>query len=119
MPCADQLANISEGLDLDGLRAVLGRVYKRLNRNKVLRAFHGHRLAVVDGHEINASYKRLCPHCQTRRITVNGKKRIQYYHRAVILQLPNPRRKAAVCPPTAVWLQNGMRISPPTPASLR
>ena len=90
MPCADQIANLSEGLDLDGLRAVLGRVYKRLNRNKVLRAFHGHRLAVVDGHEINASYRRHCPHCQTRRITVNGKERIQYYHRAVILQLVGP-----------------------------
>ncbi len=90
MPCADQLANISEGLDLDGLRAILGHLYQRLNRNKVLRAFRGHRLAVVDGHEINASYRRHCPHCQTRRITVNGQQRIQYYHRAVILQLLGP-----------------------------
>ena len=90
MPCADQIANISEGLDQDGLRAILGRVYKRLNRNKVLGAFRGHRLAVVDGHEINASYHRHCPQCQHRRITVNGKKRIQYYHRAVILQLVGP-----------------------------
>ncbi len=90
MPCADQIANISEGLDLDGLRAVLGRLYQRLSRNKVLRAFHGHRLAVVDGHEINASYHRHCPQCQTRRITVNGQERIQYYHRAVLLQLVGP-----------------------------
>ena len=90
MPCADQIANISEGLDLDGLRVILGRMYKRLNRNKVLQAFRGHRLAVVDGHEINASYRRHCPQCLTRRISVNGKERIQYYHRAVILQLVGP-----------------------------
>jgi hypothetical protein len=42
---------------------------------------------VVDGHEINCSYKRSCRDCQQREITVNGKKRIQYYHRAVIFQL--------------------------------
>jgi hypothetical protein len=90
MPCADQIANISEGLDLDALRAILGRTYKRLNRNKVLNAFHGHRLAVVDGHEINTSYRRHCPQCQQRRITVNGTERIQYYHRAVVLQLVGP-----------------------------
>ena len=79
MPGADQLANISEGLDLDGLRDILGRMYKRLGRNKVLRAFRGHRLAVVDGHEINASYRRCCEQCQTRKLTVNGEERIQYY----------------------------------------
>ena len=90
MPGADQIANISEGLDLDGLRAILGRMYTRLNRNKVLKALHGHRLAVVDGHEINASYRRHCPHCQQRRVTVNGTERIQYYHRAVVLQLVGP-----------------------------
>ena len=90
MPGADQLANISEGLDLDGLRDILGRMYKRLGRNKVLRAFRGHRLAVVDGHEINASYRRCCEQCQTRKLIVNGEERIQYYHRAVIFQLVGP-----------------------------
>ena len=90
MPGADQLGNISQQLDLDGLRAILGRMYKRLNRNKVLCAFRGHRLAVVDGHEINASYDRCCEQCQTRKLTVNGEERIQYYHRAVILQLVGP-----------------------------
>jgi hypothetical protein len=90
MPGADQLANISEQLDLGGLRATLGSMYQRLNRNKVLKAYRGHRLAVVDGHEINASYQRCCDKCQTRTITVNGQERIQYYHRAVILQLVGP-----------------------------
>ena len=87
MPCGDQIANVSEVLDSPWLRSVLGQMYRRLGRNKVLRAVRGHRLAVVDGHEINCSYKRSCKHCQQREITVNGEKRIQYYHRAVIFQL--------------------------------
>jgi len=90
MPCIDQIANISETAHLQDLRALLQRFYRQLGRNKVLRAFHGHRLAVVDGHEINASYKRCCPACQQRELTVNGQKRIQYYHRAVVFQLVGP-----------------------------
>ncbi len=90
MPCADQIANISEILDVPGLRAVLGRMYKRLVRNKVLRPMHGHRLAVIDGHEINASYDRCCPQCQTRQIMVNGEPRTQYYHRVVVFLLVGP-----------------------------
>lgn len=90
MPSGDQIANVSELLDVPGLRAILGRMYKRLVRNKVLRAMHGHRLAVIDGHEINASYDRCCPQCQERKITINGEKRIQYYHRAVVFLLVGP-----------------------------
>lgn len=90
MPCADQVANFSEGISLSELRALLAHLYHRTERNKVLRAFHGHRLAVVDGHEINCSYERCCPQCQQRRMTVDGKTRVQYYHRAVIFQLVGP-----------------------------
>jgi hypothetical protein len=90
MPSADQMANISEILDVPGLRAILGRMYQRLVRNKVLVAMRGHRLAVVDAHEINSSYERCCAKCLTRQITVNGQKRTQYYHRAVVFQLVGP-----------------------------
>jgi len=90
MPGADQMANISEILDVPGLRAVLSRMYKRTVRNKVLQPLRGHRLAVVDGHEINCSYRRCCPHCQQRQITVHGQLRTQYYHRVVAFQLVGP-----------------------------
>ena len=90
MPCADQVANISEQLDVPALRALLGHMHKRLVRNKVLLPLRGHRLAVVDGHEISASYNRCCRHCQQREITVNDQKRIQYYHRAVVFMLVGP-----------------------------
>lgn len=90
MPGADQLANLTELLDPDELRGILGRMYKRLGRNKVLRALRGHRLGVVDGHEIKASYRRCCDKCQERKLIVNGQERIQYYHRTVIFQLVGP-----------------------------
>lgn len=88
--CADQLANFSETIDPEDLRSLLRQLYRQLGRKKVLQSFLGHRLAVVDGHEINCSYKRCCPDCQQRELTVNGQKRIQYYHRAVIFQLVGP-----------------------------
>ncbi len=88
--CGDQIANFSETINLDDLRSLLLQLYRQLGRKKVLQALLGHRLAVVDGHEISCSYKRCCPQCQQREITVNGTKRIQYYHRAVIFQLVGP-----------------------------
>lgn len=90
MPSADQMAANSELLDLSELRAILGHMYKWLVRNKVLLPMRGHRLAVVDGHEINNSYDRCCLQCQQRELTVNGQKRIQYSHRAVVFQLVGP-----------------------------
>jgi hypothetical protein len=90
MPCGDQIANVSEVFDVPGLRSILGQMHHRLVRNKVLLAFRGHRLAVVDGHEINCSYDRCCHECQQRRIKVNGEKRLQYYHRAVVFMLAGP-----------------------------
>lgn len=89
-PCADQIANVSETVRLADLRALLQKLYRQCGRSKVLRAFHGHRLAVVDGHEINCSYRRCCEHCQQRPVVVAGEPRIQYYHRAVIFQLVGP-----------------------------
>jgi hypothetical protein len=87
IPCGDQITNISEVVNLDDLRGILRHVHGRMGRNKVLTALRGHRLAVIDGHEINCSYKRCCDECQQRRMKVNGEERIQYYHRAVIFQL--------------------------------
>jgi hypothetical protein len=90
MPSGDQLANVTEVFDVPGLRRILGNMYHRVVRNKVLRAIRGHRLAVVDGHEINCSYVRCCSQCQQRIIKVNGEERIQYYHRAVVFMLTGP-----------------------------
>jgi len=88
MPCADEIAYVSQRIDLASLRDVLGHLYTRLMRNKVLERIRGWRVAAVDGHEIAWSYKRCCEECLTRNVEVKGAgTRIQYYHRIVVLQL--------------------------------
>jgi hypothetical protein len=88
MPCADEIAYVSERIDLGALRDVSAHLYSRLMRNKVLERVRGWRVAAVDGHETASSYKRCCEECLTRTIEVKGgTSRIQYYHRIVVLQL--------------------------------
>jgi hypothetical protein len=87
LPCADELAYTSERIGLDGLRHCQGEIHARLKRNKVIAPRHGWMLAAIDGHEINSSYKRCCPKCLQRTVTVGDEKKIQYYHRIVALQI--------------------------------
>jgi hypothetical protein len=90
LPCAGELAYVSERLEAGGLRRCLSHIYSRLKRNKVLAATHGWMLAAVDGHEIASSYKRHCCECLQRTITVGGVERVQYYHRLVAFQIITP-----------------------------
>ncbi len=87
LPSADELAYVSERIEVDDLRACLGHIYSRLKRNKVLTPRRGQLLAAIDGHEINSSYKRCCEHCLKREIEVGGHIRTQYYHRLIAFQI--------------------------------
>ena len=91
LPSVDEVAWMSERLDLDDLRDVLAGVYHRLMRNKVLLPFHGWRVAAIDGHEVNASFHRCCPDCMIRTVETKKGPRIQFYHRLVALQILGPR----------------------------
>jgi len=55
-----------------------------LKRNKALLDLHGLAVAVLDGHETSASYRRCCDGC-LKRTTSNGQ--TQFYHRNVRLML--------------------------------
>ena len=87
LPSADDLAYVSERIELDDLRSCLGHIYSRLKRNKVLEPRRGWMLAAVDGHEINSSYKRCCDCCLTREIECRNGTKTQYYHRLVVFQI--------------------------------
>lgn len=78
-PSADTVGRVFAGLELAGLRRLIGTIYTRLKRNKVLGT-----VLVLDGHESTASYLRSCPGCLRRRMR-DG--RIQYYHRDVTAML--------------------------------
>lgn len=84
---ADTLGRVHAGLEAEGLRQGLHHVYACLKRNKALPDQQGLAVAVVDGHESHASYRRHCSGCLQRTLTVADRERIQYYHRYVTLML--------------------------------
>lgn len=96
-PSADSMGRICALLDHDGLRAATHQVYSRLKRNKALVApWHGLIALVVDGHESHSTYRRCCPACLEREVTVKNKSgetqtRKQFYHRHVTAQLITKR----------------------------
>jgi hypothetical protein len=81
---ADSLGRIVASVDADTLRQGIHHVYDRLKRNKALPDLHGLGVAVLDGHETSASYRRCCAGC-LQRTTASGE--TQFYHRNVTLML--------------------------------
>jgi hypothetical protein len=88
LPSPDTLGRVAGLVDLDGLRALGHHLYDRLKRGKALvPPEHGLISAIVDGHELHATYKRHCPGCLERKIQTASGERIQYYHRVVAVSL--------------------------------
>ena len=84
---ADTMGRVHAVLDLTQLRDGLHQVYSRLKRNKALPLNLGLDVAVLDGHEQHASYRRHCAGCRQRTVKTEHGERIQYYHRQVTLML--------------------------------
>jgi hypothetical protein len=88
---ADTIGRVHAKLNCDGLRAGIHHVYERLKRNKALPLNLGRDVAVLDGHESHASYRRHCTGCLERIIRTEHGERVQFYHRQVTLMLlPGP-----------------------------
>ncbi len=87
MPSADTVGRVHALLENEGLRRGLQHVYRRLKRNKALRSVGGWDVAMLDGHENHASYRRHCAGCLKRTIHTEGGEQIQFYHRQVTLML--------------------------------
>ena len=84
---ADSVGRVTALMDAEGLRSGLHHLYDRLKRNKALPDQGGLGVAVLDGHESHASYRRQCPGCLQRTIRTSQTDRTQYYHRQVTLML--------------------------------
>ncbi len=84
---ADGVGRVTALMDGAGLRRGIHHLYDRLKRNKALPDQAGWGVAVLDGHESHASYRRHCPGCLERTIHTGQTERIQYYHRQVTLML--------------------------------
>ncbi len=87
IPSADTIGRVYSLLDAAALRQAIHSVYERLKRNKALAGMGGLGVAVVDGHESHASYRRCCPGCLRRTVPCRDGEKVQYYHRQVTLQL--------------------------------
>lgn len=87
MPSADSVGRVYAQVDRETLRQGLRHIYTRLKRNKALETIAGLTVAVLDGHETHASYRRHCAGCLERIVHTVAGDRIQYYHRNVTVML--------------------------------
>lgn len=88
LPSADTLGRVADKAYADDLRDVIHYLYGRLKRNKALSPpSHGLMVAVLDGHETHATYRRHCLGCLKRIVHTAEGDLTQYYHQAVTLQL--------------------------------
>jgi hypothetical protein len=76
-------------LDVESIQKGWYMLAKQAKRNGMLRGspFHDFIVGVFDGIETCSSYNRHCPRCLTRLVETNKGKKIQYYHKAVVLIL--------------------------------
>jgi hypothetical protein len=87
MVSADTVGRVHAAMDVGQLRDGLHEIYSRLKQNKALPLNLGLDVAVLDGHEQHASYRRHCAGCRQRTVKTEPGERIQYYHRQVTLML--------------------------------
>lgn len=87
LPSAKTMGTVHAKMDASALREAIHQVYGHLKRNKALPDNRGISLAIVDGHENHASYRRHCSGCLQRTIHSAQGDRIQYYHRQVTVLL--------------------------------
>jgi hypothetical protein len=87
LPSADTVGRTFVSVDAAALRRAVCHIYSRLKRNKALGKFWGLTVAILDGHETHASYRRHCSGCLQRTIHTQEGDWIQYYHRNVTLML--------------------------------
>ena len=93
---ADSLGRVTALLDAAGLRSGIHTIYQRLKRNKALPDQGGLGIAVLDGHESHASYRRHCSGCLQRTLRSGHTERTQYYPRQVTLMLLPAARPGCV-----------------------
>ena len=89
LPSADTMGRVCQQADAHTVRQMNHQLYAQLKRMKALAPpWHGLIVAVFDGHESHATYRRRCDGCLQRTVDTKEADRIEYYHRAVC---PNAR----------------------------
>lgn len=86
---ADTVSRVLDGVHLHELQALLPGLIEQAERKKVFREGERgrQRVVAIDGWEQFSSYRRHCPDCLTREVTVGDETRTQYYHRWAVAYL--------------------------------
>jgi len=80
-PSVSTIARVADSMELDGIRDIGLDIYKKARKSKMLSAYCGKWIGIIDGHEITTSSYLKCSHCKRRRLkTKDGAIKYQYYH---------------------------------------
>lgn len=75
-PSVSTIARVADSMELDDIRATGAGIYRKARKKKMLTAFCGMWIGIVDGHEVVTS-----DYCKRRKLkTKNGSIKYQYYH---------------------------------------
>ncbi len=80
-PSVSTIARSADSMDLDYIREVNLQIYKKARKKKMLSAYRGEWIGIIDGKEITTSDYCKCGHCKKRKLRdKEGKLKYQYYH---------------------------------------
>ena len=80
-PSVSTVARVADTMDLEEIREVNCQVYKKARKSKMLSAYQGRWIGIIDGKEISTSDYLKCSHCKKRKLrTKDGSAKYQYYH---------------------------------------
>jgi len=90
-PSVSTIARTADSMDLDKIRNVCAGIYKIARKSKMLSAYYGMWIGIVDGHEVTVSDFCKCSHCRKRKLKdKDGKVKYQYYHSFTAFILAGP-----------------------------
>jgi hypothetical protein len=82
VPSASTVARSADTIDLDYVREILKSIYLKAKRSRMIEAFNGRYIGIVDGHEITSSNLHKCALCSVRNVSmIEGVLKLNYYHR--------------------------------------
>jgi len=90
-PSVSTIARVADSMNLDEIRNVGAGIYKIARKQKMLSAYCGMWIGIVDGHEVTASDFCKCGHCRKRNVSkIEGVVKYQYYHSFTAFILAGP-----------------------------
>ena len=91
-PSVSTIARVADSMNLVEIRQAAIEVYKRARKQKMLSAYRGMWIGIIDGHEVTVSEFCKCVHCRKRKLKdKDGKETYQYYHTFTAFMLAGPK----------------------------